>query len=401
LARIRDPDAGCPDLSIAHPERFAASCGETVADQVGQHIDGQSVGEQHRRGATPQPCIGEHFQSVHTLCTEVMFPRGWWVHVIAGNDRLARFQKAAATVHVDSMTPAASACSWIRRLRGRSFNFLSSRRQADRQGILALLCATTGPDPSAAARRSATIGLCAIYGGAPTSQPATPQDRDDGRHARHAPMCGANTEENSTVVDGLRVALSACGEHGTSTAVLGAKQGQRLEPGRRQCRRRSKAFRHRVTATGLLASAGPKAAPHRPPSNPTLTSLPHIRATVITTCVSSLLFVASLDRRRLVVIHLVMTLVSVDPTSRRAKREARLPGLAGGNSGQGFSSLDAAMTHRARGMRVAHGAGGHHTVRFETALCFCCGRGRVSGSARRRSIPANEIATSWASARQA
>jgi hypothetical protein len=60
------------------------------------------------------------------------------------------------------------------------------------------------------------------------------------------------------MVDGLRVACSACGEYDISTAVLGAEQWQRLEPGTRQCRRRSKAFRYRVIATGLLASAGPK-----------------------------------------------------------------------------------------------------------------------------------------------
>jgi hypothetical protein len=95
----------------------------------------------------------------------------------------------------------------------------------------------------------------------------------------------------------------------------------------------------------------------------------------------------SLDRRRLVVVHytahagvrtnpatdamvvvvhLVTTLVWVDPTRRRAKREARHPGLAVGNSGQGFSSLVAARDHRARGTRVARGAAGHATVRFET-----------------------------------
>lgn len=75
LTRVGDPDAGCSEFSITHSQRLAACGRETVSDQVGQHIHGESISKQRCRGAAPQPCIGKHFERAQTLCTEVRFPR--------------------------------------------------------------------------------------------------------------------------------------------------------------------------------------------------------------------------------------------------------------------------------------------------------------------------------------
>jgi hypothetical protein len=102
-------------------------------------------------------------------------------------------------------------------------------------------------------------------------------------------------QEISTMADGLRVACSACGEYESQRRFLAQNSGRDVNQERGNVVDEARRSSHRVTATGLLASAVPKAAPNRPASNPPPASLPYIPATAITTCVSALLFVASLE----------------------------------------------------------------------------------------------------------
>jgi hypothetical protein len=45
-AGIGDAVALDPDLSTAHPQGPVLRRGEPLADQVGQHVDGEAIGEQ-------------------------------------------------------------------------------------------------------------------------------------------------------------------------------------------------------------------------------------------------------------------------------------------------------------------------------------------------------------------
>jgi hypothetical protein len=51
-AGVRDAVALDPDLSAAHPHGRALRRGEPLADQVGQHVDGETDGEKPRFGGT-------------------------------------------------------------------------------------------------------------------------------------------------------------------------------------------------------------------------------------------------------------------------------------------------------------------------------------------------------------
>src|SRR5260221_14745532 len=49
-AGVADAVALDPDRSAAHPQGLALRCGEPLADQVGQHVDGEAIGEKPRFG---------------------------------------------------------------------------------------------------------------------------------------------------------------------------------------------------------------------------------------------------------------------------------------------------------------------------------------------------------------
>jgi hypothetical protein len=49
-AGIRDAIALDPDVLAAHPQGLALRRGEPLADQVGQHVEGEAIGEKPRFG---------------------------------------------------------------------------------------------------------------------------------------------------------------------------------------------------------------------------------------------------------------------------------------------------------------------------------------------------------------
>jgi hypothetical protein len=75
-ACVSDAVALDPNLSAAHPHGPALRRGEPLADQVGQHIDGETIGEQSPFGVAAWTA-GEEFQRLALFPAKVWFLRGW------------------------------------------------------------------------------------------------------------------------------------------------------------------------------------------------------------------------------------------------------------------------------------------------------------------------------------
>jgi hypothetical protein len=78
----------------------------------------------------------------------------------------------------------------------------------------------------------------------------------------NCPVCGANTEEMSTTVDGMAIVCPTCGEYDISSAVLGSNEWNGLDPEQRHgalviAKREADPGTRPVITTELLASAAP------------------------------------------------------------------------------------------------------------------------------------------------
>jgi hypothetical protein len=75
-AGVGDEVALDPNLSAAHPHGPASRRGEPLADQAGQHVDGEAIGEQSPFGVAVGGTAGEEIQRLALFRAEVSL-RGW------------------------------------------------------------------------------------------------------------------------------------------------------------------------------------------------------------------------------------------------------------------------------------------------------------------------------------